>query len=333
MKRQTKNSSYRDLSSYLKNSEDIFQMQILSRILDEYDNYHVHDFLSFEQLIINEKDLKCPRCNSIDIVKNGKDKNNTQRYKCKACGKNFNIAENTPFFSSKINIKAWYAFLECILSGTSVAAACMTAKISTVTGTAWMKKIFNALSNYQDTIILDKTIYIDETYVHEDASKIIYMDEIGKSKKVKKQPRGISRNKICILVATDNKRSFAEMVNHGRPKRIKNYEISKKHIQDESLIIGDEDNSLTYTAKELNLSREMYKSNTEEAYEKLAPIDQLCSRLKFFLDKHRGFKKDILQDYINLFIFIDNEKSEENDLFEITIKLMKMIINSKKPHK
>ncbi len=75
----------------------------------------------------------------------------------------------------------------------------------------------------------------------------------------------------------------------------------------------------------MKLKREMYKSNTEEAYEKLEPIDQLCSRFKFFIDKHRGFKKEKLQDYINLFIFIDNEKNEETNLSEITIKLMKMM--------
>ena len=35
--------------------------------------------------------------------------------------------------------------------------------------------------------LLGMTVYIDETYVHEDASKIYLLEEIGK---VKKQPRG-----------------------------------------------------------------------------------------------------------------------------------------------
>lgn len=112
-----------------------------------------------------------------------KDKNGTQRFICKDCGKNFNIAAHILFFSSKINIKAWYSFLECILSGTSVSAACATAKISAVTGSAWMKKIFIALKNYQETIVLDSPIFIDETYVQEDVSKIEYKEGIGKTKK------------------------------------------------------------------------------------------------------------------------------------------------------
>lgn len=234
------------------------------------------------------------------------------------------------FFSSKINIKAWYAFLECILNGTSVKAACMTAKISAVTGSSWMKKIFKALNSYQDNILLDKTIFIDETFVHEDASKIEYKEEIGKIRKVKQKYRGVSRNKICILIATDQKLSFAHATNHGRPQRLVNYEVCKKHITPGSLLISDIDNSLVYTANQLNLKRITYKSNTEEAYENLEPIDNLCGQLKHFLNKHRGFKKDILQDYINLFIFIENEKNIENDLYEVTIKLLKMIISSQK---
>lgn len=330
MKRQTRNSSYKKLSLHLEESEDVFEVQILSRILNDYKNYHVNDFESYLELIGKERKLECPVCHSTNILKNGKDKNDTQRYKCKDCNKNFNVAENTLFFSSKVNIKAWLAFLECILNGTSTNAACMTAKISVVTGSAWMKKIFIALKGYQDSITLDKTIYIDETYVHEDASKIEYKEEIGKVRKVKKLPRGISRNQICILIATNKYRSFAKIVNHGRPLRTNNYEICKKHIKPNSLLIGDEDNSLTYAANLLNLRREMYKSNTEEAYEKLKPIDDLCGRLKLFLDKHRGFKKEILQDYLNLFMFIENEKANEKDLYKITIKLMKMIIDCSK---
>lgn len=327
---QTKNSSYKKLFSLLEESEDIFEVQILERIHDEYLAFHKNDFLNLEKLLENEIPLKCPKCNSINVISHGKDKNGTHRYKCKDCNKTFNIAKNSLFFSSKVNVRAWFSFLECILSGTSALAACITAKISPVTGSEWMEKIFLVLKDYQESIVLGTEIYIDETYVHEDKSKIFYYDEIGKIKKVKKQPRGISRNKICILVATDKEKSFAEIVCNGRPQREKNFEICKKHIKEGSHLIGDEDTSLTYVASELNLHRTMYKGNTELAYEKLEPVDQLCNRFKFFINKHRGFKKDLLQDYINLFIFIDNEKNKENDLYKVTMKLLKMMFSYKK---
>ncbi len=95
-------------------------------------------------------------------------------------------------------------------------------------------------------------------------------------------------------------------------------------------MIGDEDTSLTLTANELNLNRVMVKSNTEEAYNELEPIDQLCNRLKFFLNKHRGFLKDELENYLNLFIFIENERNKNPDLYIMTKTLLKMLFSYKK---
>ena len=77
----------------------------------------------------------------------------------------------------------------------------------------------------------------------------------------------------------------------------------------------------------------MYKGGTETSYKELVPIDQLCNRFKFFINKHRGFKKDLLQDYINLFIFIDNENNKENDLYKVTMKLLKMMFEYNKTSK
>lgn len=327
---QTRNFSYKKLLLLWESSEDAFEKEVLGRILFDYVKNHHNEFKEYDKLLEQYREPECPRCHSDSFIKYGLSKNGTPRYQCKECGKTFNCASNTLFFSSKVNITAWFSFLECLLNGTSVRSACTTAKISVVTGTAWMKKIFAALSDYQSLITLDKTVYIDETYVHEDSSKIYLLEDIGKIKKVRKQLRGISRNKICILAATDEEMFFAEIVCHGRPQRKLNYQICKRHIQEGSQLIGDEDTSIVYAANQMNLTRAMYKSNTETSYAKLEPIDQFCARLKFFIDKHRGFKKDLLHDYLNLFVFIDNKKKDDGDLFKVTIQLLKMMCEQSK---
>ena len=321
---QTNKSSYRKIFLSLNNTSDSFEEEILSRIKSDYDRFHKHDFIAFEKLF-NKDNIKCPKCNSNNYIGHGLDKNGTKRYKCKDCGSTFNIAKNSLFFSSKINIEAWFVFLECLLSGSSTLEACINAKISTVTGSKWLKKIFITLKDYQKDILIGNNVYIDETYIHVDESQMYHLEETGKVKKVNKLPRGISRNMICILVATDTEKSFCEIVGTGRPSRIKNCEICSKHIIPNSHLIGDEDNSLVYAATQLNLTRTQYKSNTQEAYDNLEPVDQLCARLKFFIDKHRGFKKNVLQDYLNLFVYIDNETNKEKDLYKVTTKLLKMM--------
>lgn len=311
-------------------SNDDFEKDVLSRILNDYKKNHKHCLSNYEKLLNDERDITCPQCDSKNIVKNGKDRNGTVRLRCKDCNKNFSITSQSLFYSTKVNIRAWLMFLEGIISESSIKAACTNAKISLVTGVNWLKKIFAVLRNYQDKIKLNGHIYIDETYIEVDRSKIEYKDEIGKSKKVLKKPRGISRNKIGILLAIDENKCFGEIINRGRPLRINNYQICKKHIIPTSTLIGDEDNSLAYAAKKLNLSRIQYKANTQEAYDNLEPIDELCGSFKFFLDKHRGFKKDVLQDYINLFIFLHNEKMAKNKPHDIAINMLKLLISYQK---
>lgn len=326
---QANKSSYRKMFSLLSNDEDLFEFEIIHRIKEDYDRFHKHDFVALEKLFLKDE-ICCPACGSTSHIGHGKDKNGVQRYKCKDCGKTFNIAADSLFFSSKVNIQAWFVFLECLLSGSSTAEACITAKISTVTGSKWIKKIFMALKEYQENVVLGKEVYIDETFVHVDKSATYYHEKSDDKGTVKRKPRGISRNQICILVATDKDKSFAEIVSHGRPPRLKNYQICIKHIQPESHLIGDEDTSLTYTAKEMNLTRTQIKSGTQEAFDTLEPVDQLCARLKFFIDKHRGFKKEVLQDYLNLFIYIDNETKSQKDLYKVTVKLLKMMFEYRK---
>lgn len=326
---QTRNSSYRKMFSLIDDSEDFFEVQVIKRIKADYDKFHRHYFKDFEKMLEGKND-RCPKCQSSKIISHGKDKNGTKRYKCKDCGKTFNNAKGSLFFSSKINIMAWFAFLECLLSGTSIKAACIASKISVVTGSEWIKKIFLTLKDYQKQIILGDLVYIDETYVHVDKSNIYHREEIGKIKKVPREPRGISRNKICILLATDKEKSFAEITGTGRPLREKNLEICRRHLKEGCCMFGDEDTSLTYTVNEMRINRTMIKGYTEEAFEKLEPIDQLCNRFKFFINKHRGFRKVLLQDYINLFIFIDNETNKEKDLYKVTTKLLRMMFKVKK---
>jgi len=62
----------------------------------------------------------------------------------------------------------------------------------------WLEKLFLTLENSQNNVVLSGTVWLDETYY-----SLMLRDRIrdGSGKLL----RGLSRNQICIGVATDKK--------------------------------------------------------------------------------------------------------------------------------
>ena len=82
MNSQTKESSYRKLFSKIEKENDFFELEILKRIKEDYTRNHKNEFKKIELLLNRNNDLACPKCGRKDFLKNGLDKNGTQRYLC-----------------------------------------------------------------------------------------------------------------------------------------------------------------------------------------------------------------------------------------------------------
>ena len=308
----------------LLSDDDLITKQLITRIKEEYDSHHLTNFKDIEKNISELKDVKCPKCGSDNCVSNGHTQNGTQRYKCE-CGKVFSIASKSLFHGTKVNIKAWYSFIEGIVSETSIKAACIKAKISFTTGYYWMKKIFKVLESFQENIVLSNNIYLDETYVGIEESK---------EKRVRgKKMRGLSRNKICIVLMNDGEHVLAVKCGFGRPKEKQYYNTCWRHIKEGSTLIHDEEHVHNVLIKELNLKSRAYnaaggKTLKELAMKELQPINDECRKLKYFLSKHKGIDKDNIQDYLNLYSFITNCKMKDENLYFASNLLLKLLFLS-----
>lgn len=317
-----KQTSYRNLFEYLElhQNHQNSKTRIIRNIKNEYENNHKNEFSDYISEL-DSKTNKCPCCNSELIIKYGKTKNNTQRYKCRICSKVFNKANNSLFFSSKVNYNAWQSFLEGLLSEMSIKAACIKAKIAYPTGKYWVNKIFSSLNDYQDNIKISGNVYIDETYISVEKSKI------AKNKNLKL--RGLSKNQICILIAKSENGLFVKSCGFGKPTTKKIFENLSNHILKNSNLFHDGDYSHYKLIKALELNDYWFKAKlpngktNEEALEKLKTINDECRNLKFFLSKHKGLDKTKLDNYLNLYSFISNQKLFEADLCEITKNLLK----------
>lgn len=187
-----------------------------SFIRDEYkDHFYMHHISleeSNEDKLVNSYiPSKCPYCLSTSFKKNGMTRNNIQRYKCLLCNKTFTVLTNTIFDNHKLPISEWIEFL---------------------------LNLFILLEDYQDDIVLDGSVYLDEMFYSVIQSEIQTKDN--------KQYRGLSRNKYCIGVACNENTVACFVEGKAKISSIKTLKFFKDHIKPNSVLKHDGECLITY---------------------------------------------------------------------------------------
>lgn len=269
-----------------------------------YERRHPSVSEAGESKLINSIPLTvCRHCSGSNIIRHGLTSTGILRYKCKDCGKTFTALTNTIFDSRKIPISEWLDFLLDIFGYSSLNLASKGNRNASNTTKYWMDKVFLVLKKYQEGIVLEGDIQLDETYYKVRSSDI-------QKKESGQEPRGISRNQICIGIACDKKHVVCYFIGHGKPTKQSMVSTFSSHIKPGSHLVHDMEHSHNALVKKLELestsygSRELKKLSDKD--NPLNDVNQYCRLVKLFLNAHSGFMRCDIQDYINLFSFIIN---------------------------
>lgn len=276
-----------------------------------------------EAEIINDIKIEnCPRCSSVKIRKFGKTKNDINRYYCNDCKRTFNALTNTIFDGHKISITEWIEFLLDIFNYGSTMLTSKVNKNSSSTTDYWLHKVFLVLRNWQETIILSGDVYIDEMFYSVIKSDVETKDG--------KKLRGLSRNQHCIGVGYDRDNVIALVEGLGKTSTDLTYATFSQHIKNGSKIIHDDEKSHKKLVNDLNLENEQYNSQylkkLSDKENPLRPINHQCDLIRQFLNTHSGFNRDDLQDYLNLYCFINS--GHKNKLEKVDT-LLNLALNTK----
>lgn len=291
--------------------------QLESFIKENYQNNYYKKHIkirdSCETDIINSiKVDNCKICNSLNIIKFGKTKEGIQRYYCKDCHKKFIPTKNTIFENHKIPIKEWIEFCLNIIDYGSITITSKNNKNAITTSRYWLQKLFLILKDYQKDIILKDKVYLDETYY-----SVIYRDRI---KSYNGKITSAYINKYCIGIACDNQNviAFVEGKSKTSSNKTKKFFINK--IKQKSILVHDKENSHNILVRELNLKNKSYNSEElkklSDKDNPLYKINHHCYLLKKFLNYHSGFDRQYLQDYLNLYCFINNKPNNKLEKVE-----------------
>ncbi len=279
------------------------QKFISEKYKENYRNKHPLLKESNEKELINSIEIiKCRYCKSERIIKKGVTKNGIQRYYCKNCKRYFSPVTNTIFENHKIPITEWIEFLLDLFNYGSLTLTSKVNKNSINTTIYWLQKTFLLLKNYQDSILLQCNVYIDEMFYSVRKRDIETKDG--------KKLRGLSRNQICIGIGFDGTNILAIVEGVGKTSSQKIKNVFKNHIETGSKLIHDDEKSHNELLKCLKLKDESYNSDflitLKDEENPLNPINHQCDLIRQFLNAHSGFLREHTQDYLNLYSFMNS---------------------------
>lgn len=263
----------------------------------------LYGFNSFEEAAIyyGRKPV-CPVCGSNEYHDDGFTNSKHKRYECNKCHNRYTFLSNSIFNSAKLPFYKVLKYISLMSYNVPLELMCEVLDISQNTAELWRKKIFNTVNNYQDHLFLHGRIWIDETYI-EDYEVLAVKDN--------KHLRGLSKSKICIVVAIDQSKNMIAIISgHGKPSSKRIVDALKPHIKENSTIVHDGDHSHYELIKQLNCKEEIYKAiKTDDEYlEKMKLINNMCSWLKRYLNRFTSMRVENLQSYLNWFIYLQRVK-------------------------
>lgn len=269
--------------------------------------------INFQHLVFNDFDF-CPYCHSKEIIKHGH-QHKHQRYICKHCHKTFSTRNNTILFSSKLSDNKLKSLISMLIDGIGMHQIKHQLDISIPTIILWKRKLQQLVKN-SDDIVLSDDIYVDETYI-----------DVSLKDKSKEHKRGLSHNKLQIIVAIDsNNKVFAKVNRTGLPRSIDIKNCISDHIKDGSIIYHDGGH---YKNCFTDCKEVIIKSKSNESFKILNPINTLCSRIKRYLMVHIRIHKQNLQKWLDEFVekinlaknnFKDYLRIMKNRIFTSNIK-------------
>ncbi len=292
------------------------QSFIRSEYLDTWNRHHPLLKETDEADFLNLLEVHCCRyCGSVDFKKNGYTFNGIQRYRCKDCSRTFTVLSNTLFDSHKVSIIEWIEYLLNLFGYVSFHSTSRNSRIADSTVKYWLFKLFDILKHYQDNIFLSGKVYIDETYYR-----------VAKKDLVRKYDGTLkaSENQYCIGIGYDGKRVYCKSEGLAiQTSYKKTCDTFIDHIEKGSSLIHDKERCHNILIEPLDLSSFACNSNEckklKDEDNPLQPINDQCNLLKQFLNSHRGFSREYLQDYLNLYAFISNPPYDKLEKIEYLI--------------
>ncbi len=275
----------------------------------------------------NISKIECPNCENSKVVGHGTYKGRG-RYMCKSCKKSFNDYTGTAISGIK-KVDKFQSYLKLILESVSIRKASKTLELNVKTVLDWRHKIATSLEQINGTKFIG-IVECDDKLVNINEKGNKKLDrESYKRPSDRKTKRGVSDDKISIIVASDRKGNPTMKV--AKRGRIDTKSIDKSIgdlMDSHNILCSDKHPSIISWAKEKEVEHHtfMAKNHGKNKMFHVQNVNSIDNLYERWIKPFYGISTKYLNQYLNWFMFLQRIKNKTNQV----IDLAEIILRNKK---
>lgn len=271
-----------------------------------------------------EQKVLCPHCQNGDIYGHGVYKGR-KRYKCKQCKKTFNDFTGTAISGIK-KVEKFQEYLELTIESLTIRKAAKKLGVNVKTIFDWRHKLLSSIAT-MNGISFSGIVECDDKQldVNEKGSRNLHR-EAYKRPSDRKTKRGVSNDKISVMVATDRKGNPTMRI--AKMGRIDVESIEKtigNLISKNNVLCSDSHPSIISWAENKELEHHTFVASKQHVKNKcyhVQHVNSLDNLYERWIKPFYGVATKYLPQYLNWFVFLEKTKKSANPMIAFSRAIM-----------
>ena len=271
-----------------------------------------------------EQKVLCPHCQNGDIYGHGVYKGR-KRYKCKQCKKTFNDFTGTAISGIK-KVEKFQEYLELTIESLTIRKAAKKLGLNVKTIFDWRHKLLSAIAT-MNGMSFSGIVECDDKQldVNEKGSRNLERDAY-KRPSDRKTKRGVSNDKVSVMVATDRKGNPTMRV--AKMGRVDIESIEKtigNLISKNNVLCSDSHPSIISWAENKDLEHHTFVASKQHVKNKcyhVQHVNSLDNLYERWIKPFYGVATKYLPQYLNWFVFLEKTKKSANPMIEFARAIM-----------
>lgn len=272
---------------------------------------------------------ECPRCACRSFVRCGVDKRwrdgrvveRTQRYECRGCGRTFTRKTGSLLALTKLEVGTWTRFVELACGMATLAECAEELGVSGPTAHYMRMRLCELMGSAapEPSRGDGAGCQVDGTYLSES------MKGMGRrGARMPREPRrtghdvrsrGISNDKVCVLVGVDDSgRGFADVCDRGRPTDARVMACLEGRVGPGAAVSTDDLQAYRRVLPRLGVRTHLVFPSDGSGGDGLFRVNSAHQRLKGFLRAFNGVSTRYLQLYCGWHRFLEHVRRAGRDL-------------------